>query len=65
MKKLFLLMVFFTLSMSIKAQDDFFEQKRAEYKYATPEEKAKIDSLFSDFEEKLRVKQVNSIWDGH
>ena len=53
-------MVFFTLSMSIKAQDDFFEQKRAEYKYATPEE-TKIDSLFSDFEEKLRVKQVNSI----
>lgn len=54
-------MVFFTLSMSIKAQDDFYEQKRAEYKYATPEQKAKIDSLFSDFEEKLRVKQVNSI----
>lgn len=61
MNKLFLLMVLFTLSMSIKAQDDFFEQKRAEYKYATPEEKAKIDSLFSDFEEKLRVKQVKSI----
>ena len=61
MEKLFLLMVLFTLSMSIKAQDNFFEQKRAEYKYATPEEKAKIDSLFIDFEEKLRVKQVKSI----
>ena len=35
-------MVLFTLSMSIKAQEDFFEQKRAEYKYATPEEKPKL-----------------------
>lgn len=51
----------FTLSMGVSAQEYVFEKEREEYKQATPEIKAKMDSSKIEFEQRMRNQQVNSI----
>lgn len=61
MKRIYLLLVLFALSMSVSAQKYFYEKEREEYKQATPEVKAKMDSFYITRENYFREEQVKSI----
>lgn len=61
MKKTIAFIVLLILSTGVKAQDNFIEQKKAEYKYASPEEKAKMDSIFQPIADEMQHKQVKTI----
>lgn len=61
MKKTIAFIVLLILSIGVKAQDNIFEQKKAEYKYASPEEKAKMDSIFQPIADKLQHEQIKTI----
>lgn len=61
MKRIYLLLVLFALSMSVSAQTYFFEKEREEYKQATPEVKAEMDSFYITRENYFREQQVKSI----
>lgn len=62
MKRIYLLLVLFALSMSVSAQTYFFEKEREQYKISTPEVKAKMDSSFVGRENYYRKQQVKSIF---
>lgn len=60
MRRITLFVILLILSVGLKAQN-FFEQKRAEYKYASSEEKAKMDSVFQPLADKMQLEQVKNI----
>lgn len=61
MKRIYLFLVLFALSMSVSAQKYFYEKEREEYKQATPEVKVKMDSSFVGRENYYRKQQVKSV----
>lgn len=61
MKRIYLLLVLFALSMSVSAQTYFFEKEREQYKISTPKQKAQMDSSFVEREQIIRKQQVKSI----
>lgn len=61
MKKILSLVILFMLSIGVKAQDCLFEKEIESYYAASPEEKAKMDSIFQLIVDKFKTEQVKSI----
>lgn len=61
MKRIYLLLVLFAMSMSVSAQEYYYEKDREEYKQATLEVKAEMDSFYITRENYFREQQVKSI----
>ena len=61
MRRTIMMLFLFVMSIGIFAQESELEKKQREYRFATTEEKALMDSLYQPIADKLLKEQVKTI----